>query len=74
MTGLLIATHVSAYSDVTNQFIATVEEKTSTMSLSQQQDYLKNLRITLNSESASLISEENQLLYTELQDWISQKS
>ena len=74
MAILFFSIHVSAYSDTTNQFIATVEEKLTSMSLSQQQGYLQTLAIAINTGAIGSLTDENQIFHTEIKDRISQKS
>ena len=74
MAILFFSIHVSAYSDTTNQFIATVEEKLTSMPLSQQQGYLQTLAITMNTGAIGSLTDENQIFHTEIKDRISQKS
>lgn len=71
---LFFSLHVSAYSDTTNQFITTVEEKLTPMTPSQQQDYLQKLATTMHTGAVSSLSDENQVLYAEIQDRIAQKT
>lgn len=74
MVTLSVAAHASAYSGLTDQFIASVEDKLSEMSIQQQQDYLNTLEQTVNTESSeNQLSEEHQLFQSEIKVWIDQR-
>lgn len=74
MVTLSVAAHASAYSGLTDQFIASVEDKLSEMSIQQQQDYLNTLEKTVNTESSeNQLSEQHQLFQSEVKAWIDQR-